>query len=129
MPTKQRGRTTETLTEFPKKYTSKQSISAAKNKDLLHLCKTGVIPSEYSDFYKSLPSSINISDKLADGSRSLVRRVIGSKVHWSEGSLVRRVNGPKGQWFEGSMAQKYLKKIRQKGACKLDLAVYMFQIL
>ena len=32
------------VTEIPKRYKSKQSISSAKKKDLLNLCKNGVIP-------------------------------------------------------------------------------------
>jgi hypothetical protein len=30
------------------------------------LCRSGIIPSEYHDYYKSLPSSSNVDDKLAD---------------------------------------------------------------
>ena len=60
-----RGRTAEPQ-ELTRKYTARQQISAAKKKDLVNLCKSGVIPSEYHEFYKLLPSSSNISDKLAD---------------------------------------------------------------
>jgi len=49
--------------------------------------------------------------------------------HWSEGSLVRKVDSPKGQWSEVSVAQKYLKNQTKGHNGKLDLAVYMFQIL
>ena len=52
--------------ELTRKYTSRQQISAAKNKDLVSLCRSGIIQSEYHDYYKSLPSSSNIDDKLAD---------------------------------------------------------------
>ena len=38
-------------TELPRKYKSKQPISAAKKKDLLTLCRTGVIPSEYHEYF------------------------------------------------------------------------------
>jgi hypothetical protein len=54
------------LQELTRKYTSKQQISAAKKKDLVSLCRSGIIPSEYHDYYKSLPSSSNVDDKLAD---------------------------------------------------------------
>ncbi|CAG2193934.1 CERK [Mytilus edulis] len=45
--------------EIPKRYTAKQTVSAAKKKDLLNLCKTGVIPSEYHSRPKSLLVIIN----------------------------------------------------------------------
>jgi hypothetical protein len=41
-----RGRPSEPY-QFAKKYTSRQAISAAKKKDLVGLCKNGIIPSEY----------------------------------------------------------------------------------
>jgi hypothetical protein len=37
-----------------------------KRKTLSGLCRSGIIPSEYHDYYKSLPSSSNVDDKLAD---------------------------------------------------------------
>jgi hypothetical protein len=37
-----------------------------KRKNLVSLCGSGIIPSEYHDYYKSLPSSSNVDDKLAD---------------------------------------------------------------
>ncbi|CAC5401173.1 unnamed protein product [Mytilus coruscus] len=43
--TSTRGRATEEY-QLIKKYTSRQSISAAKKKDLVGLCKKGIIPSE-----------------------------------------------------------------------------------
>ncbi|CAC5358594.1 POL5 [Mytilus coruscus] len=52
--------------EIPKRYTVKQTVSAAKKKDLLNLCKTGVIPSEYHSFYKGLPSDNKTPDILPD---------------------------------------------------------------
>ncbi|CAC5366360.1 unnamed protein product [Mytilus coruscus] len=63
--TSKRGRQTGDNV-LPKKYTSRQQISAAKKKDLVSLCKKGIIPSEYHDFYKSLPSNSNIEDTLAE---------------------------------------------------------------
>jgi hypothetical protein len=53
-------------TELPRKYKSKQPISAAKKKDLLTLCRTGVIPSEYHEYFKTLPSNNSVNDKLPD---------------------------------------------------------------
>jgi hypothetical protein len=44
----------------------RQKISAAKKKDLVSLCRSGIIPSEYHDYYKSLPSRSIVDDKLAD---------------------------------------------------------------
>jgi hypothetical protein len=43
--TAKRGRTAEPQ-ELTRKYTSRQKISAAKKKDLVSLCKSGIIPSE-----------------------------------------------------------------------------------
>ena len=63
--TAKRGCTAEPQ-ELTRKYTSRQTISAAKKKDLVSLCRSGIIPSEYHDYYKSLPSSSNVDDKLAD---------------------------------------------------------------
>ena len=42
--------------------------------------------------------------------------------HWYEGSLVRKVDSPKCLWL------KNILKIRQKGTCKLDLAVHVLYI-
>ena len=35
---------------IPRKYDSKLPISAAKKKDLMQMCRTGVIPPEFHDF-------------------------------------------------------------------------------
>ncbi|KAK3107527.1 hypothetical protein FSP39_016707 [Pinctada imbricata] len=61
-----RGRPIEKTKELPRKYTGKQPISQAKKKDLLNLCKTKIISSEYHDFYKNLPSSNNVADNLPE---------------------------------------------------------------
>ncbi|KAK3092951.1 hypothetical protein FSP39_009293 [Pinctada imbricata] len=61
-----RGRPIEKIKELPRKYTGKQPISQAKKKDLLNLCKTKIISSEYHDFYKNLPSSNNVADNLPE---------------------------------------------------------------
>ena len=37
-----------------------------RKKTLLLLCRSGIISSEYHDYYKSLPSSRNVDEKLAD---------------------------------------------------------------
>ena len=51
---------------LPTRYVSKLPISAAKKKDLLNLCKSGVIPSEFHIFYKSLPSQQSVRDRLPE---------------------------------------------------------------
>ena len=65
-----RGRSAETesvkIGGIPQKYKSKLPISAAKKKDLMQMCKTGVIPPEFHDFYEKLPSSSNAPDKLGE---------------------------------------------------------------
>ncbi|CAC5380535.1 unnamed protein product [Mytilus coruscus] len=63
--TSTRGRATEEY-QLIKKYTSRQSISAAKKKDIVGLCKKGIIPSEYHEYYKSLLANINVKDTLAE---------------------------------------------------------------
>jgi hypothetical protein len=40
--------------ELPPRYSSKLAISAAKKKDLLSLCKSGVIHELYHHYYNSL---------------------------------------------------------------------------
>lgn len=63
-----RGRPTvpETSTELPRKYRSKLPISDAKKKDLLTLCKTGIISDEHHEFYKWLPSGPSVVDKVPE---------------------------------------------------------------
>lgn len=46
------------------RYDSKLSISNAKKKDLLSLCTSGTIPFEYHAYYKALPASSLMKDKL-----------------------------------------------------------------
>jgi hypothetical protein len=41
--------------ELTRTYTSRRKISAAKKENLERLCRSGIIPSEYHDYYKSLP--------------------------------------------------------------------------
>ena len=53
----------------PAKYQSKLPILAAKKKDLMSLCKSGVIPSEYYEYYKSLPATTFLKDILAEQDR------------------------------------------------------------
>jgi hypothetical protein len=50
--------------ELQRKYKAKQSISLARKKDLLSLCKSCVIPVEYHDFYKELPANAKVNDTL-----------------------------------------------------------------
>ncbi|VDH99746.1 Hypothetical predicted protein [Mytilus galloprovincialis] len=51
--------------EIPKRFTAKQTVSAAKNKDL-RSCKTGVIPREYNSLYKGLQSDNKTPNILPD---------------------------------------------------------------
>ena len=50
----------------PFKYQKKLPISSAKKRDLMNLCKSGIIPPEFHEFYKSLPSSNNTNDRLPE---------------------------------------------------------------
>lgn len=56
--------------EFPKElenlYLEALPISAAKKKDLINLCNTGVIPEEYHGWYKQLKSSTDAVDLIPD---------------------------------------------------------------
>ena len=63
-----RGRNTDASPSdvLPRRYTSKLPISSAKKKDLRNLCKSGVIPSEYHEFYKSLPFHQSVRDRLPE---------------------------------------------------------------
>jgi hypothetical protein len=61
-----KGRPAANVTEILKRYKSKQSISSAKKKDLLNLCKNGVIPHEYHEFNKGLPADKQVPDTLPD---------------------------------------------------------------
>ena len=47
-----------------RKYFGKKPIAKAKKDDLLSLCKTGIIPSEYKQFYVNLPADNKLVDKL-----------------------------------------------------------------
>ena len=50
--------------ELPPRYSSKLAISAAKIKDLLSLCKGGVIPERYHHYYNSLRTDCKAKDRL-----------------------------------------------------------------
>jgi hypothetical protein len=50
--------------ELPLRYSSKLAISAAKKKDLLSLCKSGVIPELYHHYYNSLRTDCKAKDWL-----------------------------------------------------------------
>lgn len=50
----------------PNKYRQKIPISAAKKRDLMTLCKNGTIPKDHHDYYKNLPSSSTVKDKLPE---------------------------------------------------------------
>ena len=52
--TKKLDRHAKSQDQLPPRYSSKLAISAAKKKDLLSLCKRGVIPELYHHYYNSL---------------------------------------------------------------------------
>ena len=52
--------------EIPEKYKQKIIISAAKKRDLLSLSKSGMIPKEYHDYYKTLTSNNTVKDVLPE---------------------------------------------------------------
>jgi hypothetical protein len=47
-------------------YGTKLCISAEKKKDLVSLCTSGIIPSEFHQYYKNLPSNKKARDVLPD---------------------------------------------------------------
>ena len=62
-----RGRSTDVSSpndKLPRRYQAKLPISAAKKKDLVDLCKAGIIPTEFHEYYKTLPSQQNKADRL-----------------------------------------------------------------
>ncbi|MEW8545290.1 MAG: hypothetical protein AB2693_17345 [Candidatus Thiodiazotropha sp.] len=62
-----RGRSTDvssTSEKLPRRYQSKLPISAAKKKDLVDLCKAGIIPTEFHEYYMTLTSQQNKADRL-----------------------------------------------------------------
>ena len=64
-----RGPTTDvpvSSDELPQRYKSKLPISAAKKKDLLSLCKSSIVPSEFHEYYTSLPSHQSVKDQLPE---------------------------------------------------------------
>ena len=50
--------------ELPPRNSSKLALSAAKKKDLLSLCKSGVIPELYHHYYNSLRTDCKANDRL-----------------------------------------------------------------
>ena len=56
----------QTLDMPAKRYKTRLPVAEAKKKDLLDLCKMGVIRQAYHDYYKSLPSSLSKPDCLPD---------------------------------------------------------------
>jgi hypothetical protein len=58
---RQRGRPQAALHAL---YSSKQPISEAKKKDLVSLCRSGIIPEDFHQYYESLATSKHIRDKL-----------------------------------------------------------------
>lgn len=62
--TRKRGRAQIWLTELPKCYDTKLPISEAKKKDLITLCNKNIIPEEFHEYYKALPSQTSTKDRL-----------------------------------------------------------------
>ena len=52
--------------KFNALYGTKLCISAEKKKDLVSLCTSGIIPSEFHQYYKNLPSNKKARDVLPD---------------------------------------------------------------
>lgn len=50
------------VTELPKMYSNPLPISDLKKRDLLKLCRTGVIPDEFHGWYRDLPTSEEVTD-------------------------------------------------------------------
>ena len=46
------------------KYGDKLAISAAKKKDLLSLCRSGVIPEEFVPYFENLPCDSAVKDTI-----------------------------------------------------------------
>ena len=67
---------------IPRKYNSKLPISAAKKKDLMQMCRTGVIPPEFHDFYENLPSNSSAPDNLEN--RILLRMKVAMILRMSK---------------------------------------------
>lgn len=49
-----------------KAYTKLRSISVQKHQDLLKLCKTEVIPEDFHWYYKSLPTTTNVTETIPE---------------------------------------------------------------
>ena len=62
--TRRRGKRSQLPRSLQPLYTSRLPVSAAKKKDLLKLLHDHVIPPEYSDWYRSLPVSDAVNDRL-----------------------------------------------------------------
>lgn len=52
--------------KIPKAYSSPLPISEAKKKDLINLCKKGIIPQELHLWYESLPTSNEVIDRIME---------------------------------------------------------------
>jgi len=61
-----RGRMQQDDICLTKCFCSKRPISVAKKNDLLSLCRSKIIPEEYHSYYKSLPTSKFLKDRIPD---------------------------------------------------------------
>ena len=55
---------------FRPKYHAHLPITDAKKADLMSLCKNGTIPTQYHDYYKTLPAGKQKVDRLAEPNQS-----------------------------------------------------------
>ncbi|KAL1491869.1 hypothetical protein ABEB36_012398 [Hypothenemus hampei] len=67
---KARGSNIPKEKDLKKCYSERLPISEKKKKDLLKLCKTGVIPYEYHSWYMNLPSNGSVIDKCPEPAQS-----------------------------------------------------------
>ena len=61
-----KGKRHDTLKTIPRLYTSKLRITEAKQRDLLSLCASEIIPAEHPPFYKALTVSTTAKDRLPE---------------------------------------------------------------
>ena len=62
--TRAKGRPLQWPSKLSSLYKSKLCISEKKKNDLLSLCNSGLIPEEFHAYYKALPSSRGLKDKI-----------------------------------------------------------------
>ena len=65
-----RMKTLASCQELPKRYDTGQAISDAKKRDLLDLCDLGIVSKKHHHYYRSIPSSSSVSDRLPEPDRT-----------------------------------------------------------